>query len=65
MADEGQGEIGEPHGVKVIIASQEEDDDPEVTLGDGGSPVMTMQKKVMLHQTVKIVMGTLLSQTPS
>ena len=32
MADAGQGEIEYPQGVEGIIASPEEDDDPEVTL---------------------------------
>ena len=32
MANVGQGEIGNPHGVEGILALSKEDDDPEVTL---------------------------------
>ena len=31
MKDVGQGKIRHPHGIKDIIAPQEEDDDPQVT----------------------------------
>ena len=41
MADVWQEEIGNPHGVKGILATPEEDDEPEVTLFGVGPPVMT------------------------
>ena len=37
--------IGDPFGVEGFIASQEDVDDPEVSLGGGGPPVMSMKEK--------------------
>ena len=64
MADVGQGEIGDYHGVQGIITPpQEEDYDSEVTLSSDSPPVMTMKKMVMLPLTVKMAIGALFSQT--
>ena len=57
MADVWQEEIGNPHGVKGILATPEEDDEPEVTLFGVGPPVMTTKEIMMPHLTVKKAMG--------
>ena len=57
MANVRQGHIGDPHGVEGILASPEEDGDPEVTLVGVGPPVMAMKEMRMSPLTVKKAMG--------
>ena len=56
IANVGQGEIEDPHGVEGILTPPEEDDDPEVTLVGVDPPVMTMIYMMMAPPTVKIQM---------
>ena len=57
MANVGQGEIGDPHGVEGILSPHEEDDYPEVTFVGMDPLVMTAKKMMMPPQTVKMAMG--------
>ena len=46
MANVGQEELGDPHGVEGILAPPEEDENPEVTLVGAGHPGMTMKMRM-------------------
>ena len=54
MVNVGQGEVGDPHGVESVPVPPEENDDPEVNLGDVGPPVMTTKEMMMSLLTEKM-----------
>ena len=57
MANVGQGEIGDPHGVEGILFDPGKDGDSEVPFVGVGPPVMTMKEMRMPYLTVIMAKG--------
>ena len=62
MANVGQRETGDPHGVEGIFAPPEEDDDPEVTLVGVGLPSNDNEGDEDAPLTMKMAVGICIDQ---